>query len=54
MHGLGLTDNVLQDESTLDRDTNTTETIQINASNGDWKWLSSEDVSGVSQLDKQS
>ena len=42
---IGLTDNVLQDGSILNRETNTTETIQINASNGDWKWLSGEDVS---------
>ena len=43
---IGLTDNPLQDGSILNKETNNTQTITINASNGDWKWLSGDDVSG--------
>ena len=42
---VGLTDNPLQTGSILNKETNTTQSITINASNGDWKWLSGDDVS---------
>ncbi len=42
---LGLTDNPLQAGTILNKETNNTEAITINASNGDWKWLSGDDVS---------
>ena len=45
---LGLTDNNETNGSTLNKDTNTTEAIEINANKGDWKWLSGDDVAGYS------
>ena len=42
---IGATDNPLQQGSVLNKETNSTEAITISASNGDWKWLSGDDVS---------
>ena len=41
---IGATDSVDQNGSSYDLDTNTTTIFDLNASEGDWKWLSGEDV----------
>ena len=42
---IGATDNPLQQGSVLNKETNSTEAITISASNGDWEWLSGDDIS---------
>jgi hypothetical protein len=41
---LGATDSIDQNGSSYDLDTNTTSIFDLNATEGDWKWLSGEDV----------
>ena len=44
---IGATDNEDQNGSTYNQDTNISSEMEINATEGDWKWLNGEDVNGT-------